>query len=235
MRIATAQPSVMRLPPDNPRRAGDMWHASTRPREWSLVNLPHVGVPREMFSQFAAYHECQFDLLGECGRIGMAHVEGRRSTGNASPARRPWRGLAISLLLLLGAMASAHAQIGRGHGGRQKDQQQTPQKQSPAPTPPAVVPEPWPRLDAGALLCKSRDDLVRYQTQITNGASAATARQASGCHAIDKQTGIRILDADGPSRTQIVTTDEAKQTGWTNTYLPSTPPPSVAKGAGADK
>jgi hypothetical protein len=164
----------------------------------------------------------------------MAHVEGRRPAGNASPARRPWRGLAISLLLLLGAMASAHAQIGRGHGGRQKDQQPTPQ-QSPAPTAPAAVPEPWPRLDAGALLCKSRDDLVRYQTQIADGASAATARQASGCHTIEKQTGIQILDNDGPSRTQIVTTDESKQTGWTNTYLPSTPPPSVAKGAGAGK
>jgi hypothetical protein len=207
-------------------------------RQWSLVDFPPVGVPREMFSRLAAYHECQFDLLGECGRIGMARGEGRRPTGNASPARRPWRGLAISLLLLLGAMASAYAQIGRGHGGRQKDQQQTPQptpQQSPAPTAPAAVPEPWPRLDAGALLCKSRDDLVRYQTQIADGASAATARQASGCHAIDKQTGIQILDNDGPSRTEIVTTDESKQTGWTNTYLPSTPPPSVAKGVGAGK
>jgi hypothetical protein len=187
-----------------------------------------------MFSRLAAYHECQFDLLGECGRIGMAHVEGRRPAGNASPARRPWRGLAISLLLLLGAMASAHAQIGRGHGGRQKDQQPTPQ-QSPAPTAPAAVPEPWPRLDAGALLCRSRDDLVRYQTQIADGASAATARQASGCHTIEKQTGIQILDNDGPSRTQIVTTDESKETWWTNSYLPSTPPPSVAKGPGAGK
>jgi hypothetical protein len=30
------------------------------------------------------------------------------------------------LLLLLGAMASAHAQIGGGHGRRQNNQQQTP-------------------------------------------------------------------------------------------------------------
>jgi hypothetical protein len=129
-------------------------------------------------------------------------------------------------LLLLGAMASADAR-----GGRQTNQQQTPQ-QSPAPTPPASVPEPWPRLDVGAVLCTSRDDLVKYQTQMANGASVATAGRASGCHTVREQTGIKILDSDGPSRTQIVTTDESKETGWTDAYLPSTPTSSVAKSAG---
>jgi hypothetical protein len=190
-----------------------------------------------MFPQLAAYHLSQFDLLGKCRRIGMAHVEGCRPPGNAAPARRLWRMLATALLLL-GAVASAHAQIGRGHGGQQKDQQETPQRtpqQSPVPTPPPAVPEPWPRLDAGALLCKSRDALVRYQTQVADGASATTAIKTSDCRAIEKQIGIQILDSDGPSRTQVVTTDESKQTGWTNTYLPSTPPPSVAKSPGAAK
>jgi hypothetical protein len=142
--------------------------------------------------------------------------------------------LATALLLLLGAMASAHAQISGGHGRRQKNQQQTPQ-QSPAPTAAPTLPEIWPRLEDGALICKSRDDLVRYQTQIGNAARAATAGPAPDCHTIRKQTGIQILDHDGPSRTQIVTTDESKETGWTNSYLPSTPPPSLAKGPGARK
>jgi hypothetical protein len=139
----------------------------------------------------------------------------------------------MALLLLLGAMALAHAQIGGSHGARrEKDQQQ----QSPAPMPSvAAVPEIWPRLEDGALLCKSRDDLVRYQTQIANGATAIIAGPAPDCHTIRKQTGIQILDHDGPSRTQIVTTDETKETGWTNSYLPSTPPPSGAKGSGARK
>jgi hypothetical protein len=135
----------------------------------------------------------------------------------------------MALLLFLGAMASADAR------GNRNQQQTSPQTPTPAPTPPAAVPEPWPRLDVGALLCVSRDDLVRYQTTIADGASAAYARQVSNCHPVEKQTGIQILDTDGPSRTQIVTTDEAKLTGWTNTYLPSTPPPSVAKAAGAGK
>jgi hypothetical protein len=141
----------------------------------------------------------------------------------------------MALLLLLVATASAHAQLGGGHGRRQRDQQQTPQT-SQAPKPLPARPEIWPRLEGGALICKSRYDLVRYQTQIANSASATTTTgQASDCHTISKQTGIQILDHDGPSRTQIVTTDESKETGWTNSYLPSTPPPSVAKSAGAGK
>src|ERR1700720_2539563 len=73
----------------------------------------------------------------------MDHVKPRRPPGNAATARLPWRGLAMALLLLLGAMASAHAQIGGGHGRRQNNQQQTPQR-SPAPTTP-FLPEIWPR------------------------------------------------------------------------------------------
>ena len=139
----------------------------------------------------------------------------------------------MALLLLLDAMASAHAQIGGGHGRRQSNQQQT-RQQSPAPTTP-FLPEIWPRLEEGALICKSRDDLVRYQTQIADNSSAKTPAQAPDCHTIRKQTEIQILAHDGPSRTQIVTTDDSKETWWTNSYLPSTPPPSAAKGSGAGK
>ena len=139
----------------------------------------------------------------------------------------------MALLLLFGAIASAHAQI-PGHARSQKSQQPTPQ-QTPTPMATPNVPEIWPRLENGALICKSRDDLVRYQTQTANGESGATAGQGPDCHNIRKQTGIQILARDGPSRTQIVTTDNSKETGWTNSYLPSTPPPSVAKEPGAGK
>jgi hypothetical protein len=90
-------------------------------------------------------------------------------------------------------------------------------------------------LEEGALICKSRDDLVRYQAQIANGPNATPPGQAPDCHTVRKQTGIQILTHDGPSRTQIVTTDESKETWWTNSYLPSTPPASVAKGGAQGK
>jgi hypothetical protein len=166
----------------------------------------------------------------------MDQVEGRTQRSDAAPARHPWRGLALALALLLGATAPADAQVGSRIGrprdeAPQKAPDQTPQQ---TPKPPEVVPEPWPRLEIGALLCKSRDGLVKYQTQLADGANAAAAAQASDCHPLRKQTGIQILDRDGPSRTQIVTTDETKETGWTNTYLPPTPPPG-AKTTGTGK
>jgi hypothetical protein len=146
----------------------------------------------------------------------MTYLAKHRSLGNAAPA--------LALVLLLAAMAPAAAQISGGGGHGQRGQQQTPQ-QSPTPTPTIPnVPEPWPRLEGGALLCKSRDGLVKYQTDIGKGTGVIAAQLDTDCHSIRKQTGIQILDRDGPSRTQVVTTDDAKETGWTNTYLPDTPP-----------
>lgn len=153
----------------------------------------------------------------------MNHADLRRPRGNVAFACRPLCIPALALLLCVGLMASAHAQSGGGHSGRQKNQQQTPQQtpqQSSAPNLPASVPRGGAQLDVGAILCKSRDDLVKYQKQIDAGAGAATAERATDCRPIANQTGIEILDRDGPSRTEIVTTDAAKETGWTNTYLP---------------
>jgi len=146
---------------------------------------------------------------------------------------RPRRSLsyaALAALLLVGWTASAEAQMG-GRGRRQHDEPQQTSKQPSAPKGPVVIPEVWPRLDEGAVLCKTRDDLTRYQRQM----AGATPGETAGCHAIKKQTGIQILDHDGISRTQVVTTDDAKETGWTNAYLPSTPPPSIIKGTTAAK
>ena len=134
---------------------------------------------------------------------------------------------AISLLLLLSAVSAVQARGGRGNG--QTGQQETPQPSSTS-KPPAAIPEPWPRLDAGAVLCNSRDELVKYQTQLADGVNVLAAAQGSSCQIIRKQTGVQILDHDGQSRTQIVTTDDAKQTGWTNTFFPDTPPSTAAKG-----
>jgi len=67
------------------------------------------------------------------------------------------------------------------------------------------------------------------------GPASAEKNPFSPTDTIRKPTGIQILDHDGPSRAQIVTTDESKETGWTNSYRPSTPPLPVAKGSGAGK
>jgi hypothetical protein len=156
----------------------------------------------------------------------MAHV----GSGSSVMRNGLLNGPAIALVLLFGAAASANAQMG-GHGGRQKNQQQASQQTAPSPLPP-IVAETWPRLDIGAILCASRDDLVSYQRQVAAGPGAAAPRPAPDCLIIQQQTAIQILDRDGPSRTHVATTDAAKRTGWTDAYLPATPPPSVATAAG---
>lgn len=137
--------------------------------------------------------------------------------------RRSWL-LLVLTLLLLGVMATAHAQSRGGHGGRQKTQQPAPQP-SPAPTSTTPAAQPGQLLNAGAILCVSRDDLVRYQTEFAEGANLAAVGPGSNCHKIAKQVAIRVLDRDGPSRTQVVTADDPQQTGWTNAYLPSAESP----------
>jgi hypothetical protein len=171
--------------------------------------------------------------------VAMSLGIGRKSQGDWTEARLTASRLALALLLTVGAAASAEAQFGGNNRVMRPDttRPQQPQPESrpaPIPTPtPKAAPEPWPRLEVGALFCKSRDDLVKYQTKLADGASAAVAGQALDCRVLRKQTGIKILDHDGPSRTQIVTTDAANETGWTNAYVPTTTPP-VAKGEDED-
>jgi hypothetical protein len=161
----------------------------------------------------------------------------RKQKSEAAGARLPWWGIVLALQLVVGTAPVAEAQYGTSRFSRPLEQPSaTPQPAEPAVKPKELeaVREPWPRLEAGALLCKSRDDLVKYQTKIADGANTATAEQSLDCHKLRKQTGIQILDHDGPSRTQVVTTEKSKETGWTNTYLPATPPQS-AKSTGAEK
>jgi hypothetical protein len=129
------------------------------------------------------------------------------------------RGFALALLVILGTILPAHGQMGGAHSGRQKNQQQT-SKASLTPSPPETLSDTSSQLLPGAILCNSDDDLVKYQAAIADG-GASPLDLSPGCRAVQKTTGIEVLDHDGSSRTEVQTTDDAKQTGWTNSYLPS--------------
>jgi hypothetical protein len=146
---------------------------------------------------------------------------------------RVWKA-AMVMVLLLTAIASAHAQSrpggsfggGRnpGGGGRQNSSSDSAPPPLPSdlppppPAPPSVV---WPWLEDGAILCASRDDLYKFQTLPAN---SRASDESLACHSVLKKTGIRIIGRDGPSRSQVVTTDAAKEAGWTNAFLPANPP-----------
>jgi hypothetical protein len=156
------------------------------------------------------------------------------SAGRVAGTRAGRRRLAMALTLFLGSPATSQAQmaggqVGGGRGGRHKGQQQS--QQTAPPPPPVIVPEPWPRLDSGAIFCRSQADLVRYQTDPVAGAGTREPSPAPDCHVIQQRTVIQILERDGPSRTHVVFSGAEKQSGWTNAYLPSKPPPSAIASA----
>ena len=100
----------------------------------------------------------------------------------------------------------------------------------PKPGGPEVKAQPlaWPRLDPGAILCRSEGDLNRLAARRAGEAVSGTV----DCQIIRAPTAISITERKGPGRTavQIADTNNA-QTGWTDAWLPEKAP-SLATPAG---
>ncbi len=93
----------------------------------------------------------------------------------------------------------------------------------PKPGAPDVKAQPlaWPRLDAGAVLCRSEDDLSRL------------ARRRSGqpvdgpvdCQVVRAPTPITIVQRKTPGQTEVKpTTGQPWNDGWTDAWLPDKAP-----------
>ncbi len=81
-----------------------------------------------------------------------------------------------------------------------------------------AVPTPWPRLDPGAVLCRSEADLARLAANRSGGPGGGVA----DCRIINSPTGIQIVQRLG-GRTQVQVTN-TNQTGWTDAWLPEKSP-----------
>lgn len=81
-------------------------------------------------------------------------------------------------------------------------------------------------MDAGAVFCKTRDDLGRYQARLA-GQQSAGPNQRPDCRFIQDRTGIKILDHNGPAQTEVALSGADGEIGWTDAYLPTTPPSAV--------
>jgi len=93
----------------------------------------------------------------------------------------------------------------------------------PKPEAPAVKakPPPWPRLDPGAVLCRTPEDLVRLAANRSGGPGGGPAN----CRIISRPTAIEIVHRVGPGRTEVkVTGGTSGETGWTDAWLPAKPP-----------
>jgi hypothetical protein len=98
------------------------------------------------------------------------------------------------------------------------------QKKAPAaPPPPRAQPTVWPRLDPGAVLCRTADDLERYAANMAARASGGDT-QAADCQIISQPTGIQIVSRQGLGRTEVKLSTSDNMIGWTDVWLPDKAP-----------
>jgi hypothetical protein len=89
----------------------------------------------------------------------------------------------------------------------------------PRPGPPDVKPQPlaWPRLDVGAVLCRSEDDLNR----LARRRAGDVVDGSVDCQIVRAPMGITILQRKGPGLTEVKPTSSQDATsGWTDAWLP---------------
>jgi hypothetical protein len=97
-----------------------------------------------------------------------------------------------------------------------------PQKKAPPAPPPRAATAVWPRLDPGAVLCQTEDDLDRHAANMVARVSGSET-QSANCRAIAQPVGIKIISREGPGRTEVQLA--GGETGWTDVWLPDRPPP----------
>lgn len=84
----------------------------------------------------------------------------------------------------------------------------------------------WPRLDPGAVICRSPDDLSRLAARRRGEPVVGSL----DCQVTRAMTPVTILERRSPGLTQIKTNDPAAGgTGWTDVWLPEKAPVSARR------
>ncbi len=98
----------------------------------------------------------------------------------------------------------------------------------PKPGAPDVKAQPlaWPRLDAGAVLCRSEDDLSRLARRRSGQAVDGPVE----CQVVRVPTPITIVQRKTPGQTEVKpTTGQPWTDGWTDAWLPDKAPVAASR------
>ena len=109
--------------------------------------------------------------------------------------------------------------------GERRGKSAAPPIEHAAPTLPTAARVAWPRLDPGAVVCRTRDDLRRHAEIIqarSNGTLYAGA--APDCRVLGVPAAIDVVNRESPAATEVKLRDPPAGTGWTDTWLPAQPP-----------
>ena len=101
----------------------------------------------------------------------------------------------------------------------------------PKPGLPDVKAQPlaWPRLDPGAVLCRTEADLDRLADRRRGESVTASV----DCQVVRTTIGIAILQRKGPGKTEVKGSDlkGASTSGWTDAWLPDKAPAGATSAA----
>lgn len=84
-----------------------------------------------------------------------------------------------------------------------------------------MTPGPWPRLDPGAVFCKTPEDLHRHLAVMAarldgNGGGPA---EPAGCRLVRAAPPVTVVGREAPKRTQVQLSGIWAETGWTDAFL----------------
>ena len=110
----------------------------------------------------------------------------------------------------------------RGRGQHQPDEE-------PGDAPAANLPkpsiEPRQRLDAGAVLCGTEDQLRRHQAAIKARLAGQQMGEPVGCHFVPEMVKVSVLSRDGAAATQVqIPGASSPVNGWTDSMVHDQPP-----------
>jgi hypothetical protein len=138
-----------------------------------------------------------------------------------------------TLAMLLAPCLPAFGQgIGAGKTRRDAGLKPLPEA-SPRPKPSLStdVKLPWPRLDPGAVLCRTANDLAQHasamQIRAAGGGAGTLARP--DCHIVTAPTPVDIVTREGAGQTEVrlrrrTASASEGETGWTDVWLPDRAP-----------
>ena len=81
---------------------------------------------------------------------------------------------------------------------------------------PKLAPQPLQRLDAGALLCKTENQLLQHESAVAARLDGQDAPEPVGCHLVQTMTAVAVVDRHGQNRTEVKAGD---QLGWTDSIV----------------
>ena len=156
------------------------------------------------------------------------HAEGAEHGVRRDRRRRGAAGCGLAVVLAFAATGAA-AQMptyngGSGHGqSAGQGWANAPKRQAPPPEV-KMAPEPWPRLDPGAVFCRTEVDLRQHLAAVSARLDGGAGMpEPTGCRLIRARTGVAVVSRGGPAQTQVKLSDAAAETGWTDAFLPEKP------------